>query len=230
MAQDQKEETIVNVQEVYTKTEVFVDKNRKTLFIVLGAVGALFAGFFAYQYLIVKPKEAEAANALWRAQQWFEKDSLDMALNGNGEFEGFEAVANTYNGTKAGEMAQFYTGIIYRDKGDFQAALTNFQEADLDDETFSILALGNAGDCFVQLGNNEEGASYLEKAAKKAASSKGKDFLAPIYLLKASKVYIELGDKEKAKGLLTSATEGYDKKSQEYNEAAKLLAMLKAEE
>jgi tetratricopeptide (TPR) repeat protein len=230
MAKEQKEETIVNVQEVYTKAEVFVDKNRKRLFTGLGIVGALFAGFFAYQYLIAKPKEAKAAVAMWQAQYWFEKDSMELALNGGADFEGFDAIISNYSGTKAAKQAHYAAGIIYRDKGEYETAITHFKEADFNDASVGVLSTGNIGDCYIQLGNIEEGASYLEKAAKMADKADSRDFLAPIYLLKASKAFLELNKADKAKNLLTMATENYDKKSQEYNEAAKLLAMLKAQE
>jgi hypothetical protein len=41
---------------------------------------------------------------------------------------------------------------------------------------------------------------------------------------------MELGKNDKAKGLLQQVTDNYDSKSQEYGEAAKLLAMLKAQD
>ena len=46
---NQIEETIVDVQEVYTKTEVFVDRNRKALTIGLAVVALVVISFFAYQ-------------------------------------------------------------------------------------------------------------------------------------------------------------------------------------
>lgn len=218
----------LNVGEVYTRTELFLEKNRKSIFIVLGGAVALFVGYFAFQYLYSKPREEKAEAAIWKAEQYFEIDSLNWAKDGNGEYEGFEAIAANYSGTKAAKRAHYYLGIIYRDKGEFQAALDHFKEADLEDETISTICVGNIGDMYVQLGNYEEGASYLEKAARKAANDKGRNYLAPVYMIKAAKVYMELSKDDKAIGLLQSVTEDYDKNTQDYNEAAKLLAMLRA--
>jgi FimV-like protein len=90
------------------------------------------------------------------------------------------------------------------------------------------IILANIGDMYVQQGNNEEGASYLEKAARKAASSDSKNFLGPIYFIKAAKVFMEMGKDDKAIALLQQATEDYDNRTQEFQEATKLLAMLKS--
>jgi len=230
MAKEQKEEVLVNVGDVYTRTEQFVDNNRKALAIGLGAVALAFIGFFAYQYLYQNPREQEAANALWRAQQWMEIDSTALALNGDGEYDGFESIIENYSGTKAARLAHYYAGIISRDNGEFQVALDHFMEADFGDETVGILAMGNVGDMYVQLENLEDGARWLEKAAREASSSSSRDFLGPIYCLKSAKVYMELGNNSKAINLLQEVTDQYDSKSQEYGEATKLLAMLKSQD
>lgn len=226
--QTKDESNVLNVQEVYARTEGFVEKNRKALFGVLGAVAVGFIGFFSYQYLYLHPKEVEASNAMWKAQQYMEIDSLDWAQNGHEEFEGLESIAQKYSGTKQGKLAHYYLGIIYRDKADYQTALDHFKEADFDDNAVGIIAMGNVGDMYIELGNNEEGAAWLEKAARRAASADSKYYLGPVYMLKASKAFMEIGNDDKAISLLTSVTEDFDKNTQEYQEASKLLAMLKA--
>ena len=42
---EKKAETIVDVQQVYSRTEKFLDQNRKALTIGLGAIVVLFGGF-----------------------------------------------------------------------------------------------------------------------------------------------------------------------------------------
>ena len=48
----------------------------------------LVGGFLAYKYLIKEPKEQKAAEAFWKAQDYFENDSLKQALNGDRQFPG----------------------------------------------------------------------------------------------------------------------------------------------
>jgi tetratricopeptide (TPR) repeat protein len=231
MAKSTKEETIVDVQQIYTKTELFVDRNRKPLLIVLGAIAAIVIGVFAYQYLYKAPREAEASTAMWKAEQYMEMDSLDWAANGHGEYVGFAQIIEDYSGTRAAKRAHYWMGIISRSQANWQEALTHFEEADFDDETVGVMALGNVGDMYVELDNFEDGARYLEKAAKKAASSSTDRFLAPIYYLKAARVNMELGNNDKAKSLLKQITENYKGISSvqnEYAEALKLHSALSA--
>lgn len=89
----------LDVSEVYTKTELFVDKNKKPLTIGAGVLVAIVLVVIGYQQFVVKPKTAQALEDIWKAQYYFEIDSLDLALNGDGQWMGFEAVADEYGST-----------------------------------------------------------------------------------------------------------------------------------
>ena len=230
MSKNNNDDTIVNVQEVYGKAESFFEKNRKSIYIGGGVIVAAIAGFLVYQFAIKGPKETEAQNAIFKAIQYQEIDSASMALNGGPDFAGFEEIATKYSGTKAGMVASYWCGINYRDMGEFDKAIEHFKNADFDDETVGIIAIGNIGDCYVQLGNLEEAASWLDKAAQRASSSSSKNFTAPQYMLKAAKVNMELNKNDRAKSFLQDIKDNYDNKSAEWGEATRLLAMLTARE
>lgn len=218
---NQTEETIVDVQEVYTKTEVFVDRNRKALTIGLVVVAIAVIGFFAYTKLLVAPQAQEAQSNIWQAQMYFEQDSLDLALNGDGLNMGFEQIAEEYGSTNTGKLAHYYTGIIYRNQGDYAAALDHFKAAtSLDDNAISVLAMGNIGDMHAELGELAQAAEWMEKTAKKAASTDSKDFTAPMYLYKAAVLNQELQDYAKAKALLDEIISDYPA-SAEFRKAQK---------
>ncbi|MDZ4750731.1 MAG: tetratricopeptide repeat protein [Flavobacteriales bacterium] len=223
---DQKVETIFDAQAVYTKTELFVDKNRKKLAIGIGGVALVFLGVFAFQYLYSKPKQEKAANDMWRLQQYMEIDSTEWALNGDGEYEGLQTVIDNYGGTPSSKLAHYYLGVIHRDKAEYQVALDHFKEADFDDEAVGIIAMSNVGDMYIELDNFEEGASWLEKAARKAMGADSKEYLGPQYLMKAARVYVELGNNDKAKGLFKEIKDLAMSSSPEYQDATKWLARL----
>ncbi len=225
---DNAEETIVDVQEVYTKTELFIDRNRKGLAMGIGAAILVVLAIIGYKYLIVQPTENEANEASWKAEQYFEIDSLDLALEGDGLYLGFLDIVEQHDGTKAAMRAHYNMGIIYRDRGDFESAIEHFQQANFNDDVMSILATGNIGDCHVEMGNVAEGLTFLTKAVNKAKGSNGAAFTAPIYMYKAAVANMELGNKEAAKGLFEDITEKYPT-AQQSNDAKKYLAMLKAE-
>ncbi len=217
----------IKVDELYSGTEAFLEKNRKTITAVLVGIVGVFTGFYAFNYLYQEPKEAEAGRAAIQAELFVDIDSLERAVLGNGEFMGFEEIASVHSGTKVAQRAHFFCGVYYRDiKKDYQAALDHFKQADFSDDAMSVALTGCIGDMYVDLGNLEEGASWLEKAAREANGSKSRDYSAPLFNLKAAKVYIELGKNDKAISLLKSTTDNFDNSVPEFAESEKLLAYL----
>ncbi|MGB1033240.1 MAG: tetratricopeptide repeat protein, partial [Flavobacteriales bacterium] len=180
-----------------------------------------------YRNLVVNPAEKAAADDAWKAEQYAEIDSLNLAIEGDGLYDGFTAVIDNHPGTKAASRAHFYLGSIHRDRGEFQEAIDHFKSADLKDENVSAMAMGNIGDCLIELGNIQEGATWLEKAGNAAQSGSGAGFVAPIYLQKAAIAYMDLDNDAKAEALLKTITEKYPE-SQQINDAKKYLAMLEA--
>ncbi len=229
--QNKKEETLVDVQSVIANTENFFERNRKAVSIGLGAIAVLFGGFFAFQYFYVKPKQMEANNIAFVSDYWAEKDSLEWAVMGKDGVDGYMALTENFSGTPAAKRANYYCGVYFRDnKADYATALEHFKKADFDDNAVGVLAIGNVGDMYVMQGNVEDGASWLEKATKRANKSDSRDFTGPLYGLKAAKAYLELGKNDKAKSLLQYIVDNYLKGTQDYSEAEKLLAYVSAME
>ncbi|HKK40048.1 MAG TPA: tetratricopeptide repeat protein [Cryomorphaceae bacterium] len=191
---NQSEETIVDVQEVYSKTERYVDENRNTIIIVAALLVALFAGYFAFTRLYLMPKNEEGMNLLWKAEYWYEIDSLNKALVGNESYYGFEYIADEYDGTQAGELASYYSGIIYLDQGEYGLAIEYLKDADLDDELTSAVAKGAIGDAYVELGNLDDALNYFNDAIETSSNL----LTTPIYLKKAALVHVENGNFDKA--------------------------------
>lgn len=210
---NQSEETIVDVQEVYSKTERYVDENRNTIIIVAAILVALFAGYFAFTRLYLKPKNEEGMNLLWKAEYWYEIDSLDKALVGNESYYGFEYIAGEYSGTQAGELASYYTGIIYMNQGDYGLAIEFLKDADLDDELTSAVAKGAIGDCYLELGNYGDALSHFNDAVETSSNL----LTAPIYLKKAALVHIENGDFDKALANFERIKDDYPSSSEARN-------------
>ncbi len=225
-----KSAPVVDVQQVFDNTEVFFEKNRKPLLIGLIAIAVVFAGFFGYQYGIKAPKEKKANDAAMHAEIWAGRDSLEWAFAGKDGFEGFESIAANYAGTAAGNRANFWCGVYYRDiKKDYATALEYFKKADFNDDAVGVEVTGCIGDMYIMQGNIDEGAMWLEKAAKRANNSDSRDFTGPMYSVKAAKAYLELGKKDRAISMLQYVVDNYDRKGTEYGEAEKLLAFLKAQ-
>jgi tetratricopeptide (TPR) repeat protein len=206
----------------------FYAKNKKNVQIAGGALVVIIGGWLAYQFLYLNPRNKEANEALWHVEQWVELDSMNWVLQGNGEFIGAEELMSKYSGTVAAEKAKYYAACAKRNNGDFQGALDLFKDVDFNDNTVGVQAIGNAGDMYVELGQLDDAADWLQKAAKKAMSADSKDALAPVYLMKAARVQIERQDFAAAKELLQEVVDNF-KRSQEIGEAQKMLGWIEAQ-
>lgn len=184
------------------KTEAWVMNNQKILLGVIGLAVAVILGVLAYQQFVVKPKEAEASNELFFAQQYFDqavnstqKDSLyGLALNGADGKYGFLDIIDNYPGTDAANLAQYAAGMAFLNTQQYDQAIAHLQEFSSDDEILSSLALGGIGDAFVQLNQQADGLSYYEKAIKNSTNN----FTTPKFLFKAGVILLEEGKADAA--------------------------------
>ncbi len=219
------EPNLLNVDEVYTKTEQFVDKNRTSLTVGTGGLVALILGVLAYQSFVVAPAESGAEEAAWRAEAYFEMDSLDLAAFGDGYEAGLEEIMLNESGTSAGTRAAYRMGIYHRDAGAFEEAIAAFENVDFSDEVVRVLSTGNIGDCYVELGNYDAAIGQFEKAASYASSGLSETVLAPMFLYKGAIVNIELGDISSAETKLNRIVNDYPQ-SQQFNSAKGLVSSL----
>lgn len=180
----------LDIGEMYTRTELFFENNKKVFTIGVVAVLAIVGGFLGYRKFVAEPKAKEANDLIWKAQYYFEIDSLDLAINGDGNYFGFQHLADNYGSTPSGELADLYLGVIYQQKGEWETALDYYKKADLNDDVLRVMAEGNQGDVLVELGRPDEAVSKFEKAADMVKS----DFTTPMYLMKAGIVYQQKSD------------------------------------
>lgn len=142
----------------------FWDKSSRPILYISGAIILLIAGYYGYQNLYAKPQQEKAADALWHAQQYFEQDSIQLALNGDGQFPGFEKVAKNYGGTKPGKLAGFYAGVCYLKLKDYNKAVTYLKDFSTDAKEIQTIAYSRLGDAYSELNKNAEAVEYYAKA------------------------------------------------------------------
>jgi tetratricopeptide (TPR) repeat protein len=183
-------DTIVDVQEVYSKSEAFVEKNKKILSIVILGAIVIIGGYFGYKKLIIAPMELEAQSDMFMAEKYFEQDSLQKAINGDGLNYGFIDIVDEYSGTKAANLAHYYLGICYRNTGDYEYAIDELKSFSSNDVMISTVALGAIGDCYLELNDLDEAINYYEQAVTKGDNN----LTSPIYLFKAGLAYEDKQD------------------------------------
>ena len=204
-----QEETIVNVDELYSKSEQFVDKNRKQLTLGLGGAAALILIVIGYSSLVVAPKNTAAEEEAFMAEHYFAKDSADLAMLGDGLNAGLEEILSDHSGTPAAARAAFELGIMHRDAARFDEAVEAFNQAGFSDDVFGPLTDANIGDCLVELGDLEGAEGHFASAAAAAASGLAAKALSPMCSYKRALVLIELGNEDKARGVLEGLAEDF---------------------
>jgi len=204
MAKD-KDETIVDVVEVVSKTERYIDENQKSLTIIISAIVILIAMYFIYTKWYIAEEELNAQREMYMAEIWFERDSLDLAIYGDMQWPGFEEIVDEYSITPSGNLANYYLGICYLRKGMFEDAIESLSAFDSDDLMVSSVATGAIGDAYMELGEVKTAASFYMDAA----NDKENDFTSPIYLMKAAAAYEELENYKKALGIYENIKKNY---------------------
>jgi len=194
MATEQKEEMLVDMQQAYSKTEKYIEENKKSLTIILGGILLVIGGYFAWDRLYVQPQEEEAVASMFYAQQYFEADSLNKAIKGDGQHKGFLAIADEYSVTKSANLAHYYLGVCYLRTGKFEDAITELKQFDSENPILAPVAAGAMGDANMELGKTEEAISLYLKAAKIGDNK----FTTPIYLMKAAGAYEDSKNYENA--------------------------------
>ncbi len=128
------------------------------------AIIVLAGAWFAYKKLVSEPNENKAAEAIWKAQQYFEKDSLKLALSGDGRNAGFEKVAKNFSSTKSGNLAKYCAGLCYLKLNDPTKAITYLKDFSSDSKPMQALAYARLGDAYGDLNKNAESIENYEKA------------------------------------------------------------------
>lgn len=191
---DKTEDKIIAVEEALSKTELFIEKNQKLLTIIVSVIIVVILGFFGYQKFILQPMEKNAQSQIFMAEMYFEKDSLDKALYGDGNNIGFIDVIDQYGLTKTANLAKYYAGICFLKKGEFEEAIDYLKGFSSDDHIIAPMALGAIGDAYSELKDFEKAASSYMKAANKDKN----DFTAPTFLFKAGLTYDIIEDFDKS--------------------------------
>lgn len=206
---DVAEQQIASVEEALGKTEQFIENNKKMIsYVVIGIVAVVLL-IMGYNKYILQPKEINAFNSIYSAEQYFEVDSFALALDGDGINPGFLSIIDDFGGTKSGNLANYYAGICYMHMAQddttetaqeyYEEAINYLSDFSSDDELIAPMAYGAMGDAYDELGNPEKAVKEYENAANASENA----FTAPLFLMKAGIVYSTLGNHEKSLELFT---------------------------
>ncbi len=204
------------LDETASRSEAWVIKNQKNIFILLGLVVALILGYLGYQKYVNEPNEKIAADELAFPRQYFDQAILSSVSadslfvlgleGGEGKF-GFLDIADQYSGTKSGNLANYYAGISYLKLKKYQEGIEYLEKFSSEDELLGQVAKGAIGDAFADLNQPEDALDYYEQAA----NLRSNDFSTPLFLFKAANTALELENYSKALKMFEEIKASYPK-------------------
>lgn len=182
---------IENPDVLVSRTEEFFNqkRNQNIVFGVGGVIALIVVGFMAYQYYIGS-RNQEAQEEMFQAVYYFEKDSIGLALNGDGNSYGFLDIVDFYSGTEAANLANFYIGASYMKLGNYENAIRALGDFSSDDLLVQARAYALSGDAYMEMDDFENAISSFKKAAN---HDDNKEF-SPIYLTKLAVAQEQSGD------------------------------------
>ena len=217
------DEVLVDLSEVTGQAGDFFERNQNS--IMMGALlfVLLVGGYFVYQNMYQKPRQAEAVDQMAEAEYQFSRDSFAQALAnpGNG-FPGFADIVKNYSGTDAANAALYYSGVSALNMGQFDAAISYLEDFSADGELLPIMKQGTLGDAYSEKGDLEKGLSLYNSAV----SAGNNELLTPYYLKKVAMLSQKLGKADAAVKAWERVKVDYPL-SNEAREASKYITSLK---
>jgi tetratricopeptide (TPR) repeat protein len=188
--------------------ETWAERHPKTIIGIAVAIALAVGGYFGFQYY-KDNQDVEAQREMFQAVYYFEQDSLDLALKGDGNNLGFIDIIQEYKLSDAANLANFYAGVAYLKQGKFELARLYLEDFSSNDLLVQARAYSLIGDTYMEEQKFDDAAKFYDKAA----NYKPNKFFSPTYLMKAALAY-EKGNKN------DKAIEAYDKIINDYSESA----------
>jgi tetratricopeptide (TPR) repeat protein len=200
-----KDDNLQELESALTKTEQFIEDNQKLISYIVGAVILVVGAYLAFHKFYMQPKEKEALSQMFMAENYFEKDSFNLAINGDGNYLGFLDIIDDYGITKSANRAKYYTGISYLHLGQYEDAIDYLKKFKTDDLLLGPVKAGAIGDAMLELGEKEDALSQY----KKAYSETDNELTTPVYKMKAAKLLEEMGKFDEALKLYEEIKKDY---------------------
>jgi tetratricopeptide (TPR) repeat protein len=178
---DKAEVRVEGVEHALTKAEQFIETYQKQIIRVVAAILGIVVIYMAFQRFYVEKRSQEAAAQMFPAEQYFEADDWERALDGDGNYLGFTDIISDYRFTTSANLAKYYAGICCLRLGEYEEAVSYLSKFKSKDKILSSIALGGIGDAHAQLGEPAKAINFYKKAAERRSN----DFTSPLYLLRA---------------------------------------------
>lgn len=200
--------------------EHWAQKNPTVLIGIVIVLMVIAGGYFGFRFYVDNQNE-QAQSEMFQAIRYFEADSLNLALHGDGNNLGFEQIIDDYGMTDAANLANFYAGAISLKQGNYQLAIFYLEEFSASDLLIQPRAYSLIGDAYMEQSDFENAADYYTRAADYEPSQ----YFSPTYLMKAAVAFEKLNQPEQAIEAYQKIIDEYQD-SNEYQNALKFKAAL----
>ena len=200
-----QEDNLHDVESALTRTEQLIEENQKLLSIIIGVAVAIVVIYLGFSKFYMQPKEKEAKEQMFMAEHYFQTDSFNLAINGDGNYLGFLDIIDSYGITKSANLAKYYTGISYLKLGEYQQAIDYLDQFDCEDILVAPVAEGAKGDAYLELGDSDKALSQY----KKAFGISENELTSPVYMIKAASLLEEKGKYNDALDIYNELKEKY---------------------
>ena len=221
MANERKEGEL-DLVSTWSKVEKYIDENKNIVSGAGLALVVLIAGLVWYQ-IDLSSKNELATEKIFRAQSYFEIDSLNLALNGDASGPGFLEIVEEYGGTKVGNLANYYVGMCYFKQGHYEESIKYLKEFDSDDMFAQSLAWASIGDAYAEMGDLKKSISFY----KKASDNNPNELITPFLLMKTGLALEKNQNYKEAKRMFETIQTEYPQ-STEGKSADKYIARVQA--
>jgi tetratricopeptide (TPR) repeat protein len=178
----QQGDNLQELESALTRTEQFIEDNQKIMSYIIGAIVLVVVAFLGINRFYIHPKQKEAQSQMFMAENYFEKDSFNLAINGDGNYLGFLDIIDNYGITKSANLAKYYVGLSYLHLGQFEDAVDYLKKFKTKDLILGPVKEGSLGDAYLELGDQSSALSHY----KKAYGMNDNEFTKPVYLQKAA--------------------------------------------
>jgi len=210
---DDEEEVIIEEIEYDSWIEGFLDQNRNLLLGIAGVMILAAGGLYYWNYQR-QAKSKSAQEVMFKAVQYFEADSLNQALNGDGLYPGFLEIESEYSGTDEANLAKYYIGIIYLEQNNLEEGVTYLEDFDKSNSLLAVSAFTALGYAYEDMGNPQDAAQQFEKAAD---AVKENEFTTPKMLMEAARNYEVGGNINKARSIYEEIKEEFPNSTEGLN-------------
>lgn len=208
--------------QLYAQLLLLYEERRQLVYGV--GIGLLALILAVPGYMYYQQRQAEQANEmLGQILPVYEQRQYDQALNGTGQQAGLLTIADDFGGTDAGNLAAFYAANALYEQGEYDRALTYYQQFEKGNDFIGASAYAAEASIYESRGEMQTAAEHYELAAEQYENK----LTAPRYLIEAGKAFEEAGNFEAAERVYKQVKENYSE-SDQADEVERYLARVRA--